>query len=858
MAIQRKLLWASEKLCWYCGVVGWLWAGQIAGVEKDLPRDGVVFAAVVEAPNLGASSVVPRPRVLLDPLEAARVPHWRFRYERGRLVELSRRDAQGSLEPMRPPHGEVPEHGYLLLYANGEQRPRAIVTPSDVRYELEYTADGRVRQIQCTTKRSLRGLPWSRMRIGYRNGRLAWVSYWNGDEPSYDLSLIHRKEFGHDARGFVSEVRYYDRYGRPWGGLMGISRMTFERGPEGEWLSVTYWGDDQTRTNDWFGVSQYRFTYASDGRVLESITMGVDDAPVSNAFGAYRMEWQYDGEGNLIGTRGYAVGGKVVYDGRAVMPDLYERTLIDAVLQRVRLEFGAPYWQLADYAELQRASRRWHARYASAWRAEVPFVAEQGRVLLDYLLQVRAGAPALQGALLAYGLGMRDPRLLQYAILGTGVLPHPESRAARTLLGIVLGGMPSNSVLICGTDTLFLLSMYATCVRGVRTDVMPVAQNLLADSTMNESMRARLGTRLWLPGLNEIQTAVRQYIEQTGTGDVPRRVRALPLQIRGREAVARINVALTEEVAERNCGFPVAIEEGFDNTVLYEALVPRGPLFWYGTNMSECATAQGLVAWWREVAAGSDGWPRNDDWEAVRALLARSCAAQGHYWWWRGEEHTATQLFRLAMHMHQEERESYVRWIRVLHAARRYEEALSVAEEWERVAGEDEEARQMIEECRAVVVAVQQLAEVEARIRERLGDVTLNLLRRIELQERLGYREAAQKNAAMLVKEAAGRVDVLERLAAFYDCQNDTAGLQRCLELLTEAAPREFRYWVSRAAMAFAAGAVSNGVEYLRVAAEIDKLRLRRFLETDRLLMDLRARGETNAFRTIVKMVEDE
>jgi len=832
---------------------------QNALAKGSIPSNGTVFAAALLAPNLGAPTVVPQPRMLLDPLVAARVAHWRCRYEAGRLTELSRRDAEGSLRPMRPPQFEPPAHGYLFSYEDGGVRPAGILAPNGVGYTLRYDREGRVREIACRAPRVRRGFAWTEMRIGYRNGRVASVSYWCGRKPSHDALLVHRKEFNHDARGFMESVSYYDDEGRLRAALTGIARVTFERGPQGEWLSVSYWADAATRTNDWFGVGQYRFTYSSDGRVIESATLDASGAPATNAFGAYRTEWQYDGNGNVIGARAYAQGGVLVYDGRPPMPELFERTLPEAIMQRARDELAPPYWQLADYVELQRASRRWHSRCAAARPAEMAMVAEQGRVLLEYLLQAQGGTLALHAALQAYELGMRDARLLQRAVLSTGVVPHPESRAARTLLGMVLRPMPSNTLFVCGTDIMYLLSLYATSVRGVRADIVPVNQNMLADSTTIEALRAKYGRRVWLPDVADIRAALQQEVErqvaQRAAAGVSKDAGALPARIRGRESVARINMLLLDVLCRSNAMLPVAVEEGYDSTAMYDQLVPRGPLFWYGSSMAECATAHGLITWWSEVARGSKGWAKTEEWEAVRRVLARGCATQGSYWWHKGEEHSATQMFELAMKLCAEEPEAYLRHARLLMSGGRYDEAAQVAGQLRAQLPDDPVALGLAQRCAQASADARELRGVQERLRMGVADVLSNQLRQVELQERLGYDAAARTNAAQLVQLARGRVDILEGLTAYYSRQNDLNALEDCLALLTDAAPGQFSYWVSRAAVAFARRAPDDGVAFLRRAAELDRLRVRRLLSADNLLIELRASGQTNLVQELLQMI---
>jgi len=832
---------------------------QHALAEGSVPSNGTVFAAALLAPNLGAPAVVPEPRMLLDPLVAGRVAHWRCRYEGGRLTELSRRDAQGSLQPMRPPQFEPPAHGYVFSYDGDGARPTGILAPNGVGYRLRYDREGRIHEIACTAPRVRRGFAWTEMRIGYGNGRVASVSYWCGRKPSHDALLVHRKEFIHDARGFMESVSYHDDQGRLRAALTGIARVTFERGPQGEWLSVSYWADAATRTNDWFGVGQYRFTYTSDGRVIESATLDASGAPATNAFGAYRTEWQYDSAGNIIGARGYALGGALVYDGRPLMPELFDRTLPEAIMQRARDELAPPYWQLADYAELQRASRRWHTRCVAARPAELAMVAEQGRVLLEYLLQAQAGTLALHAALQAYELGLRDARLLQRAVLSTGVVPHPESRAARTLLGMVLRPMPSNTLFVCGTDIMYLLSLYATSVRGVRADIVPVNQHMLADSTTIEALRAKYGTRVWLPSVADIRAALQQEVErlagQRAAAGAPEDAGALPARIRGRESVARINMLLLDVLCRSNTALPVAVEEGYDSTALYDQLVPRGPLFWYGTNITLCATAHGLITWWSEVARGSVGWPDTKEWDAVRHVLARGCATQASYRWHTGEEHSATQMFHLAMTLCAREPEAYIRYGSLLMGRARYDEAAQVASQLRARLPDDPVALKLAQRCAQASADARELLSVQERLRTGAPDVLSNHLRQVELQERLGYDVAARTNAAQLVQLARGRVDILEGLTAYYRRHSDLNALEHCLALLTDAAPGQFSYWVSRAAVAFARRAPDDGVAFLRRAAELDKLRVRRLLSANNLLPELRASGQTNLVQELLQMI---
>ncbi len=840
-------------------VAALLWC--VAAGVYALPSNGTVFAAALQAPNLGAPEVLPLPRMPLDPLVAGRVAHWRCRYENGRLAELSRRDAEGNLRPMRPPQFEPPQHGYLFEYAHDAARPVRIIAPHGVAYRLHYDRSGRLREIACTAPRMRRGVPWTHMRISYRNGRVESLTYWHGRTPSHDLYGVHGKRFSYDARGYMESVRYVNARGELRPALTGIARVTFERGTRGEWLSVTYWSGAGTRTADWFGVAHYRFTYTSEGRVAESATFDAAGAPVSNAYGAYRIQWQYDAPGNLIGARGYALGDILVYDGRPLMPELFDRTFAEAVIQRARDELAPPFWQLADYSDLQRACRRWHSRCADARPSELPRLAEQARVLLEYLMQARAGTMAMQAAFQAHALGLRDPRLLQRAVLGTGVVPYPESTAARTLLGIMLQPMPSNTLFVCGTDITYLLGVYATGVRGVRADVRLINQNMLADTTYVESLRGIYDDGLWLPSVADIRGALQREMQRLSAQRMAAREaladddNGTHLRIRGRESVARINVLLLDALCRSNAMTPLAVEEGYDTTALYERMTPRGPLFWYAGDVTQRMDGATALAWWEKLARGSAGWPRDAEWQAVRRVLARACATQASYFWQHDDEHTATQAYHLAMSVDAQEPEAYVRYAATLLEQSRYADAARVAAALRTQLPHEPAALALAQRCDDAYAHARELAEVHERLRAMPGGDLSNLLRQVELQDLLGQRAAAHSNAAVLVTMAHERVDILEGLVAYYNRHGDADALERCLALLTRAQPQEFRHWVSRAAVAFARGAPEDGVACLRQAAALDKLRVRRMLTAQDLLPELRASGQTNLVRELQQLI---
>jgi len=79
--------------------------------HAKVSSDEIIFAASLRVPSFLAKSILPIPLDEIDPLAAAQISHWRCRYKNGRLIEIARRDKEGTIKPMWKHGFPYPEHG---------------------------------------------------------------------------------------------------------------------------------------------------------------------------------------------------------------------------------------------------------------------------------------------------------------------------------------------------------------------------------------------------------------------------------------------------------------------------------------------------------------------------------------------------------------------------------------------------------------------------------------------------------------------------------------------------------------------------------------------------------------------------
>ncbi|MCX7002964.1 MAG: hypothetical protein NTV22_06790 [bacterium] len=829
------------------GVLLWLAAQAFAAA----PSNGTVFARSVQVPNLGAGHVLPEPRDILDPLTASRQSHWRFRYLDGRLCEVARRDAEGSFAPMRVPYEGMPTNGFLFAYAPGAAQPVALTTPRGVRYDMTYDGAGMLVALQRAPRLAPLEDEPTRITIDRAQGRVQRVRYWHGAVPARDADGIHQRAFFYGEDGYLTRVEYRDAQGRVCPSAQGCAIKTYRRGPRGEWREICLYDARGVPCADWHGVARYAFEYTSNGLLRVMRLFDARNAPATNTFGAHALEWQYDDALQVIGTRASDATNTVVYDGPALMPEIFERTWAEAVLMREKNELALPIWSFIDYNELTRSLRRYIQRVASD--RPTLFAVEQLRVLAEYIMAARAGNLAVMCAQLCAAAGLDDARWLQVACLHAGVAPRPDSAAARYVSTACLGGDATNALAFICSDPLYYVLLYATTRHARGTAPAIVHAHMLADSIYINTLRALYGTNLWLPTLRDVRRAAEEYARS----DDARRaleddavlvdMTADQVRIAGQPAVTRINAALMRRMS-RHTARRALYEDYTPLASVARALWPAGPLFSLAFDAAPAPTpaqADDMLNAWTQRVAILQAQPRSHSWRAARHVLSELAGAQAAYLDGADYPRHATRLFALAQAMAPAASYAALRQARLLMQAGQYAAATSVLTRCQLHARANATVAALLTACSAACAQADRIAVLRGIISAGAPRLT-NVMELAGLYQRAGQISNALITARTNIDLSTADNAVCEWYATLLARCGDWDGADRALARLTEQNPGNFNYWTSRAALAFSRGTASNGIAHLHRAAALDQQRLARILTAHGFLDELRGRGQTN------------
>ena len=837
----------------------WIWGIAVsivlcAATALPTPSNGTVFSASINVPNLIARNVFPMPSDILDPLAAARVTHWRCRYENDRLVEVARRDTDRTLRPMQPTCGDPPEHGFLFRYPSPSARkPSLIVTPTDGECHVAYDDEGFLGGLQFSP--GLCGQSCTSLRLKRRGGKIARASYWTEDMPACDWYGVHAREYTYDGRGFLVDVRYVDTAGKPCNSALGIARRSYVRGRRGEWDEVAFWTAAGTRTADWHGVARYVLACNAEGQFTSAELYGTDGAPTTNLLGAWRIEWQY-AQDSLVGSRAYAPGTNIVFDGPPLMPDLFQRTWADAVVVREKEEIGLPIWRFVDYAELGHAYERCQSRLNSSTPFK-PYYGEQMRVLAEYLCLARAGHMSLCAVYDAHAVGIADPRWCALALLPAGIAPHPSSDAALFVTRTLRAAMPERALLFTSCEETLGLMAWDAMMRNVATGIVVLDQASLGDLATMNACRARYGGGAWLPSSADVHAALQEYAQsldaqgQSLTSAFSLKIESDRVQFRGREGVTRINLALLERTLATNRPLRAFCEDLTRGSSLISNLVPTGPLFEFSDHGMTDADAYRAVAFWAALEREMAGKPVSDDWHAARRLMSRHAATQARLFFLCGRTNDAACIYAHAHALCPDDPTAYlVRAADMLECGdfecARIEIAAASAHAH---AGAD--LAELQHRCDALCRRAAEIATLEA-IPNRHPTNTLRLAQLHKLQGNAGR---ACTLATALMPPATNDIAMLDELASLFIALDKLDCAEACLACRTQAAPDDFVGWTSRAVVAFSQRKAEDGIAFLRRAAALDRPRLRRVLDHNTLVRILEAQGRTNLVQEVDLMV---
>jgi len=836
--------------------------------QPVVPSNGTVFSVSLKIPSLASAACIPSPRDLIDPLKAARMSHWRCRYQNGSLAEASRRDYLGTYRPMTPPPDAAPTNGYLFFYAPlTSELPTRILTPEGITYFLQYSPSRFLTEIVCSNTYRERQFPYSRIVIARKNnGAVARMSYWDGEIPSLNRAGVHAKSFTYSTNGFLKEVRYLDSSSNTCNDCDGFGIKSYRRGRNGEWLTISYQDKDGRATTDWHGVSRYEIAYNDALRFKSTSLFGPDGEPVVNALGGHTLIWQYDTLYNLIGTLALDAEGDTVFDGIPLMPELFYRTVPEALITREQRELAMPIWQFLDYSELVSALQRWHD-HKTASRGVNQLQLEQLRVLADYLVFSRSGITAITAALLCRANGLEDTRWIKRAILLSGCVPSPESPAAQVLLDELSDAMRSNALLITVQDSsrlLFEYNSYSGALAG--TSIMIPFDNI-GDSVYLDALSAIVPEQNsnWLPSATDVRTALTEYARylsrQGSLNDLSRMflIEKNRIALRGKENVTEIKKILIEKLLLNLTNRVLYAEALPGDTAFFSRMIPSGPLFRLyqpdlPVNTEECLPA--IHAYWLALQTRLQKLPDSNDTIECRRYFSHAAVDQAEWLYFHQYTNAALALYATARDICKQAVEPYLYLTEKLITQENLTAADRVLAELHHVDPDNARGRELSRLSRESRLRLKKIAQYEASITSANTACSSNVMTLADLYAEQNRPAKAALLVDSMFSQCTNCVETMNWLASFYARNGMLEESAACIAHLTRIEPDSFDHWSSRAAIAYERNRPDEGLAYITRASEIDRTRLRRMLTNGDFLLDLLKDGNTNLVRQLEELIK--
>lgn len=340
-----------------------------------------------------------------------------------------------------------------------------------------------------------------------------------------------------------------------------------------------------------------------------------------------------------------------------------------------------------------------------------------------------AEAEALYAALEARrerGEGSGDLSRLRPAMLETiGVHEAVRDWPAQELLNYgraILESLPPGAVYMGGSDPgRFIPTLLNETTDGDRHVVL--TQNALADQTYLDYARFLYSDRVATLTADDSQRAFQDYMadaaqrlahdqqfpgepKQVRPGEDIQRTDDGRIQVGGQVAVMAINERLLKTLMEKNPEVPFAMEESYPFASLYEGAKPRGPLVELragsgeGEAVLDPARASQSLDYWRERTQQVLSDPETADSTEARSAYARQVLAQAGLMQQHQLPGEAEQAFRLANELAPGNPEAVLRYVGLLTEQQRITDAIPVAEAALRLAPDNEQFRNLLEDLR--------------------------------------------------------------------------------------------------------------------------------------------------------------
>lgn len=129
------------------------------------------------------------------------------------------------------------------------------------------------------------------------------VGYYDFANESEDKGRVSRYFYTFDEDGFVTKLRYGDRFNQEVGDANNIYGIVYTRDEKGRVLTLQYINESEEPQSTKWGLSLKKFEYDDSDNWVKTYYFGIDGSPVmDDSDGTFIYSLEYDKYGNLVKT----------------------------------------------------------------------------------------------------------------------------------------------------------------------------------------------------------------------------------------------------------------------------------------------------------------------------------------------------------------------------------------------------------------------------------------------------------------------------------------------------------------------------------------------------------------------------
>ncbi len=431
-------------------------------------------------------------------------------------------------------------------------------------------------------------------------------------------------------------------------------------------------------------------------------------------------------------------------------------------------------------------------------------------------------------------------------------LPNPDFPPA----------MDPNAIFFGGTDPGRFVPTYMIYSGGCRPDVFLITQNALADNTYLNVMRDLYGNDIYIPSAQDSNRAFQQYIEDVRTGRIPANA-AISLDPSGRvsvqgvQGVMEINGIICKMIFEVNKHkHAFYVEESYVISWMYPYLVPHGLIMKINSEPLAQLTPEMVKndldfwAWYTKRLLND---PRfRVDMVARKSFSKLRCAIAGVYTY-RRMFNEARTAFLESVSLYPASPEANFRLADLLLQNGRFDEALKLMEDYEKLDPRNDRIRGFINQVHAITQVNNRINALQENFSKQQGTLQ-DAMELAQLYRQVGreglFLELTGQILGNTNVPAQAYLQVAEIMKQGPQSSQQYMRLAEIYQRYLEREPKDPGIWMELAGVLAALNQPEKAVAAARQAASIGGDPIREKLRLDPRLQPLHGRPD---FRQLVE-----